>query len=640
MSTPGEQDKIEKLKKALYSQKGVSRNAHILDLNTHNNEETPNKWKEEVPEKSFAKIEEQTKTSLTKKILIFALSFFVICLATAGYIFLKGNNVISNTKIDISVVSPPTARSGDEVAFDVKIVNRNSTALDLVDLITEYPKGTRNPDDKTTELPRDRIPVGTIVPGETVTKTIKIVPFGEEGDKLSISLSLEYRLPDSSSVFNKDLSYEFIIGSSPVTLTIDSLKEINSNQDITLTATLVSNSSETLKNIILVLNSPFGFEMKEATPKPMAGKFVWTLGDIEPEGKRVITVKGKIIGESNQNRVFKWSLGTPNPKDPNTLSSSIAVAEHTVTIKKPFLGVDILVDKLAGDKFVVQSGGKINFSVAYENNLSVMINDIQMEARISGDIVDKRSLGTEDGFYDSAQNLLRWTKFEASELESLSPGKEGNFNAYFHTLRADDPTLVSKRNPYITIDLSLKGKRLSESGVPEEINSTVSKILKIQTDAKLSAQLVHSVGPIENEGEVPPIVGKKTEYTVVWSVSNNFNDLNNATVSAILPTYVTWTGVTSPASEKITYNTDSRQVTWDLGKVLAGTKMGDKKASFQVAITPSLGQVETVPVLVGKTILQATDSFTNTRISDSIKEMTTNLVGDPNFEYGDDRVGE
>jgi hypothetical protein len=380
--------------------------------------------------------------------------------------------------------------------------------------------------------------------------------------------------------------------------------------------------------------------MNEATPKPITGKFVWALGDIEPLGKRVITVKGKIIGESNQNRVFKWSLGTPNPKDPDTLSSSIAVAEHTITIKKPFLGADILVDKIAGDKFVVRSGGKINFSVAYENNLSVMINDIQMEARISGDIVDKRSLGTEDGFYDSAENLLRWTKFEAPELESLSPGKDGNFNAHFETLKADDPALLSKRNPYITIDLSLKGKRLSESGVPEEINSTVSKILKIQTDAKLSAQVVHSVGPIENEGEVPPMVGKKTEYTVIWSVSNNFNDLNNATVSATLPTYVTWTGITSPATEKISYNADSRQVTWDLGKVLAGTKTGDKKVSFQLAITPSLGQVQTVPVMVGKALLQATDSFTNTQISDSIKEMTTTLVGDPNFKYGDDRVNE
>lgn len=637
-NTP-DQDKIERLKKALYSQKGVSRNAHILDLNTHENEDVSSKWQSPVAEQINAR-DVGKKTSLTKKILIFALMFFAVSISVAGYILFKGGNVISNAKIDVLVVSPASVRAGDVASFDVRITNKNKSTLELVDLLTEYPKGTRSPMDKNTDLPRERIPVGTIKPGETVTKTLSIVPFGGEGDKLSMDLSLEYRLPQSESVFNKDLSYEFAIGSSPITLTIDGLNEINANQEINFTANIVSNSSETLKNILLILNIPFGFEMIEANPKPIAGKYVWALGDIEAEGKRTITIKGKIAGEANQNRVFKFNLGTENSKDKGTLASTIALVEHSVMIKKPFLGSDILVERRTGDNFVARSGSKVNFSVEYENNISLLLNDIEMSAKINGEIVDKRSIASENAFYDSAQSLLKWSKFEEPTLSSLAPGKSGAFLARFETLKADDPKVVGMKNPYITIDLNVKGKRLSESGVPEEITSTVSKTIKIQTDANLSGQVLHFVGPIENEGDVPPKVGKKTEYTLVWRVSNNFNDINNATVSAILPSYVTWTGITSPTSEKISYNPDSRQITWNLGKISAPTKEKDKFVAFQVAITPSLGQVGQVPVLIGPATLQGVDAFTNTGILDSIKEGSTQLVGDPQYEFGQERVEE
>ncbi len=643
MPDESDQSKIDKLKKALYSRKGVSRSAHILDLNEHKSN-VPEKWeeKQEEGEKAPANLEtfyEDGSSKLFKKILIGASIFFVFCLAFAAYVYIKGTNLISDTKIVTNVVAPVSAPAGEEMSLDVSITNQNDTEIELADLIVTYPKGTRSAYDKTTEIDNDRISVGTIAPGETVKKTIKLIPFAPDGTKLTVGLSLEYRLPNSSSVFNKDFGYDFLIGSTPATLTLDALKEINSNQDITFTLTLVSNSTETLKSVLLTADIPFGFTFKSADPKPISGgKYVWDLGDIEPSGKRVVKLVGTIVGEPDQNRVFKFSAGTESSKTPGTLDAAFASLEHDVAITRPFLDTEILVNKQNGD-FYGHSGSAFNLSLDYTNNLSVPIDDVELISHVAGDIVDKSSISAEGGFYDSNSNTISWSKFETDGLGTLTPGQNGSLPIHFKTFDGYASNMATVRNPSVNVDVTVKGKRYSESNVPEQITSNATRTIKIASDPRLSGRVVHSVGSIENEGSIPPTVGLTTQYTVIWTAVNNFNDITNTKVTAVLPSYVTWTGVTAPSSEKVTFDAESRRVTWDLGKLTAGsTGNSFRQVAFQVSITPSLSQVGFAPIIENAATLSGTDSWTNSTVSDSIKEMDTTLPTDPNYQFGNEKV--
>ena len=642
-----DENKIENLKRSLYSRKGTTRSAHILNLHTHE-VTVPEKWKEEekateeeyYAPKNILEIDPRPKSSFLKKALIISSVFFFVSIAIAFYVFFSGNNLISAEKINISMAGPVSVAAGEEMSLDVNITNQNSTAIELADLIATYPQGSRSAYDKTSDLPSERIPIGDLAPGETVKKTIKILPFGENAAKLSIKLSLEYRVPNSSSVFNKDVSYDFLVGSSPITLSFDALKEINSNQNISFVVTMVSNSTEVIKNMILSADFPFGFTLLSSDPNPLSGKFVWRLGDIEPQGKRVIKLSGKVVGENNQDRIFKFSAGTENQNQTGVIDAPLASIDHNIFITKPFIGSQILIGKEAGGDYVAKSGDPLNLAVAFENNLSVPVDDLVIQASLKGvGFLNESKLRAENGYYNSNKRIIEWTKQDQEDLAEILPGQNGLSQFYFDFLRSDDPKMSSVKNPVVTIDVTIKGKRLSESNVPEEITSTATRSIKLATNLKLAGSAVRSIGPIENQGSIPPKVGQDTDYTILWTVTNNFNDVDNAQVTAILPPYVKWAGVTSPSGEKVSYNPDSRQVTWDLGKVLAGSVSGSfRQVAFQISFTPSISQLDSAPNLLGISSLKGHDTFTNTDVSSSIIELNTILPTDPKFEYGQEKV--
>ena len=198
------------------------------------------------------------------------------------------------------------------------------------------------------------------------------------------------------------------------------------------------------------------------------------------------------------------------------------------------------------------------------------------------------------------------------------------------------------KNQEILADITIKGKRLSEDNVPETIESTVKRKIRIETQAKFNTEVKHFGGPFTNTGIYPPKVDNKTEFAITWTVSNSLNDIEGAKVKATLPSYVTWTGKTSPTAEKMTYDPDSRQITWEIGKLLAGGGTGGsmRQVSFQVALIPSLSQVRTAPALVNVATFEGRDTFTATDIVGTEKAVNTSVHSESGYDLGDEYVEE
>ena len=159
---------------------------------------------------------------------------------------------------------------------------------------------------------------------------------------------------------------------------------------------------------------------------------------------------------------------------------------------------------------------------------------------------------------------------------------------------------------------------------------------------ELSAKTLYNDGPFSNTGPIPPKVDKPTTYTISWAVSNSSNDLRNASVSGTLPLGVSWVGLTSPAKETVLYDDATRKVTWNLGDVKAGVGIDTpaRTAYFQISLTPSLPDVESLVTLVRGNAFQGVDTWSGSTLSPSPSDLTTSILLDSKGGQGKGQVSK
>src|SRR3989344_8253847 len=215
-------NRIEELKTKLSSRNFPTKLEHRDTFSHLRKLDVPDSWQKEetkynTPEKFFM------KTSVFKKFFLFSVLFFVLALGYAAYTFFIGGNSVSNDNIDITVVGNTYTPGGDELPLIIGVTNRNNSALQLVDLIIEYPKSSSGDLTKNTERLRDSL--GTISAGETKNSNVKVILFGEQNSIRPIKISIEYRVEGSNAIFVKTKEYDVMINSTPIDLSVDAPAE-------------------------------------------------------------------------------------------------------------------------------------------------------------------------------------------------------------------------------------------------------------------------------------------------------------------------------------------------------------------------------------------------------------------------------
>jgi hypothetical protein len=185
-------------------------------------------------------------------------------------------------------------------------------------------------------------------------------------------------------------------------------------------------------------------------------------------------------------------------------------------------------------------------------------------------------------------------------------------------------------DPKVDISVNGAGKRLSESGVPQNLQSTARAQVRLATDLQLAAQALYNQNPFGVSGPFPPKAGTETAYALVFTVTNTTGKLRNAKVTAKLPSYVRWIGAHAPRTEKLTFNQYDGTFTWDMGDVAAGAGVDGsqpRQIAISVGLTPSTSQIGEQPVLVQNVTLVGTDETTGTSVvRKAVPDVTTNLI--------------
>jgi hypothetical protein len=616
-------DGIEQLRKKLYSRQG-SDFLHRRRVLRARNSDVADTWDDRELPSEPVRQQVRGKRPLSSMLLIASGAFFVLSLGLSAYFLLSGSNFVSSENIDIELQGPTTVEGGAELPLQIGITNKNSVAIELADLIVEFPEGTREPEDLSVELTRVRESLGTINSGDREQRTVRAVLFGPENSEQLITVTVEYRVKDSNAIFYTEKTYAVTLSSSPLTITVDALKEIASGQTVDMEVTVTSNSNNTIENVLLTGEYPFGFTFAASQPKASFGSAVWELGDIQPGGKRAVRIQGKIVGEDEEERVFRFSAGVQSDKDPTELATSFLTILHGLTIKKPFLGVELALNGNTGAQYVAARGEQIRADVRWTNNLPDPIEDARIEVKLSGEALNRFSVSAERGFYRSVDNTIVWDQETNPTLATIPAGGAGTVSFSFSSL---DLT-TALHNQQISLEISVGGKRVTESNVPETMTSSISRTVKLSTNLILTPRILFYSGPFTNAGPIPPRADRETTYTVMWTASNSSNRVTNATVVASLPSYVRWVGNVSPTGEDISFSNVGGQITWKVGELPAG---GKKEAAFQIAFTPSVSQIGNSPILINDQTLSGTDEFTSTVIEAVKRGMTSNLTTDAGF---------
>ncbi len=639
-------DNIEKLKSGLYSREreqrsGVGGRRRPLRNRFY---DVGGDWShegEKKPEDKPIFSEPKKGMSFASKVLIVSVVFFVISSAVAFYRFYWGSNTISADNIEILVTGPVSVSGGEKMSLDVKVYNKNKIDLKSADLRVEYPEGTRAPEDLKTEFKRSVDTLGDIPQGESASKRVEAILFGEEKSQKEIKVTVEYRISGSSAIFYKEKTYEVVISDSPVNIEVSGLKEVNANQAIDFTVTVASNSSGPIKNLLLKAEYPFGFVFADSSEKSIGpNNDVWSIGDLSPGDKKTIKIYGKLEGQDGEDKVLRFTAGIASDNDERMIATPLVTSLASISIKKPFIGVELAFNGSADNNFVSQSSKIIRANVLWKNNLTTPITDAEIQIKFQGNALNKSSVSTENGFYRSVDNTIVINKTNDPSLASVAPGQTGNVNFSFGSLDSYVGGSKPIKEGIISLDIIASGKRLEGDNVPQEVLYSATKTVKISTDLKLVSRIVHWSGPFQNNGPMPPKVEKETTYTIIWAVTNISNKVKGAKIVATLPIYVKWISKISPNNENVSFNPASSEVVWDIGDVEAGAGIVSKpkEVAFQVSFLPSVSQVGQSPIILNDSILSGNDSFTSTSVGETRPPLSITLTTDPDFKYSEDKV--
>lgn len=636
---------VEKLKDRLYSRKA---NPDMPDIRTPLESHTPQvapRWEAPptpeapAPEKPSLAPREQKKTmSLAAKFFVGSVVFFMLAAVAAAYVFYGGGNLISPQNIDLQIVAPSIIDGGKAATFQIIANNRNQSDLELVDLIIDYPDGARSAADATQSLTHERQTVGVIASGQQVKRTVSGIFFGQEGVQQKLKVTLQYNVAGSNAIFEKTSEALFTIGSAPVSISVSAPSEAIAGDQMSISVTVRSNAATPINNVVVQGQYPFGFSVTSSEPKADAGGTLWRLGTMNPGSSQTINLTGSIQGQDGDERIFRFLAGTNSDQTDTQIKVPFLTVPHSLTVHRPFITGAITVNGQTGKTVSVTAGKALQGSIRWQNNLSDAVSDVQLVLTIVGPALDKNSVSSPNGFYQSANSSIIWSKDQDSSLGSVPPGGESTYQFNFATLPPAAGNILIT-NPTLTLNLEVRGTRQGGSSVPESVGSAASLTVQLASAASVVAQTFHFSGPFTNMGPMPPRAETATTYSIVWTVKNSANALANTSASAVLPPYIDF--VSAIPGEGIIYDAPSRTVKWPIGELKAGVgyTLAARQAAFQVTLNPSTSQIGRVPELTGPLTLSGLDRFAQVQVTTRADAPTTKITGESAFRSGMDIVG-
>jgi uncharacterized repeat protein (TIGR01451 family) len=538
------------------------------------------------------------------KILVFSL----IAVSAVAYWYWQ-RNVYSKDILSLEILGPASVDFAENFDYTVKYKNNGKVRLEEAKLIFEYPKNAILEEGKNY---RQEISIDDIYPGEEKTYSFPARLIGQDSEVLMAKATINYKPKNLKQHSERVTTFSTQIKSLPLTFEFDLSSKVEPAKNLKFRLNYFSNIDYPLMDLRVIAEYPSNFEFVSSNPKSLE-KIEWELPPLNrAEGGRV-EITGIIQGEVGDQKLFKAKLGMWRDGE-FILLKEIAKG---VEITQPGIFV---TQKINGNyDYVANPGELLHYEIFFKNIGKDTLTNLSLVNTLDGEMFDLQSINAPEGDSTSGDNSIVWDWRSLSSLQFLESQEENKVD-FWVKLKPDFQI------PSITGNLVVKNK-IYISPATEEFSTKINSKLGLVQKAFFQDEIFGNSGPIS------PIAGETTTYTIIWQVKNYYNEVKNVKVKTTLPEYVHLTGKIFPEDSRLTYDSQSREIVWEVGdlKVGQGVLNIPPNVAFQVSFSPTISQIGQSPEIVTQSKISGEDSWTGDTIEQTAFGVNTNLPDDPSI---------
>lgn len=597
---------------------------------------------------------ERRKTSRLRQVmrgLFIFLAFFLAVLAVSYFLFNRAAH-FTGDNVQLSIQAATTVSSGKDITYTINYANLENVPLRQADIELKYPEGfvfsdaTPKPTDSNNHWTLGSLPSNK---SGQIQVTGKLI--GEKDSVKTVTGVLTYIPANFSSEFQKVETADTSIKESPITFKVEGPDNALAGDKATYLVTIQNTSDNNFTDLKLIASYPDSFVFGSSQPDPVQDTNTWSFDQLVGQEQKTVQIDGQIDSGATDKLNFTWQIGVQVGDKLVILDEIKSVTE----VVKGDLSVDLILNG-ANESKGVAFGDTLNYSIDYKNNSDTRLSEFTVvltinsihttaaaSAKYSNGIVDFDSLKDlnngvlkkeptqpEPSVLES--RTITWTKKEVKNLTFLDPAEEGKLDFTVNLKSLADLKAQSDLGDLsdLAVQSSVQvmvGKTGNLTSSTEVKTNTITSA--VNTNLKLSAEGRYydaGNGDQLGNGPLPPQVGQDTTYRIFWTLNNDLHEVKDVTVFAVLPPEVTWNNKFDIGAGDIAYNPTSRTVTWTVNRI--PVSVGTLKASFEVAFTPTKDDEGKVVTILPRSILTATDSQTDGKMTQSTNEVTTDLQND------------
>lgn len=563
-----------------------------------------------------------------KKILIAASAIFLIVVIFGGIGFYFWLTSFKKSRVDFDISGPTQAASGEPAVYLISYWNNTNQVLQNAILAVRYPQEAIVPGGKLVQS----IDLGNIGIGGGGKQEISLAFVGPDKSIQKLQAILSYKPQNTASTFENEAAKEVAINGSALSIDFKAPETVLPNVRNSYVVYYKNNTDKVFKNVSIEASYPQNFNFVSSDPAPAKNNNVWNLGDLNPEEEGGINLLG--ILRSSDGASFELAIGVYENNKFFKFNSSRA----QINLAALPLEINILINNQ--ENLTVNSEDFLQFKISYKNNASISLADVILKAKLDGLMYDFASIGT-SGFYNGSDNTITWNAGNKPEFKNLESGAAGEVEFQINVKPRYIIRTFRDKNFLLQVLATIETPTVPPNLAVKLLSVSNDLAMKVNTKAELKTRGYYYDLVLKNSGPLPPKVGQTTTYTIHWQITNYSNDLGKVFVKAILPEGVSWLNKKAGAgASTLEYNDRTNELIWNVGKIQAGVGilLDPYEVIFQVGLTPSVGNINSVMPMISESNLTAEDAFTGNSITAISPILQTNMPDDPGVGLQKSRV--
>lgn len=562
--------------------------------------------------------------------IIYGTLALAIIFAVAGLIgwWWQRGPSFAEKNLEFTIEAPSETTSGEKVEYAVKFTNHNPQALTAVRLVFFYPpEATVIKDGQISSFLTEEVKMDRIESGGSGQYSFSAYLVGERGEVKKATARLIFTPEEVRSSFEKETVAATTVGALEVALTLVAPPNAISGQYISYLLDYRNESSQELSNLRLQLTYPDGFTATHFNPSPAAGNNTWVIKKIKPgEGNRMV-VDGILKGSGQENKPVAVVL----QREVEGVFIDYEKASSSTIISTPLLSTVMTVNNQPSG-YIAQLGEQLNYQIRFTNNSEVDLTGLTITAKLEGTMFDLSNLRSNNGFFEAGSRTVTWNASSSPLLNRLAPGQYGVIDFTVNLKNTFPTSGLGAKDLAAKVNVKAETFTIPPGYFSETLTAQAESITKIKSLPGFEQTAQYSAGGLEGGGPIPPRVGQKTIYTVVWRMSNTSGGILKTAMKGGLPVGVEWADNVRVSGQQAlpSFKSSSREVIWDVGVLPSGTGSTAPKyeAFFQVAITPSTAQAGTTLALIKNLTLEGEDGATRQVFVLQGRDLSTNDLTD------------